>query len=232
MSGDARLFAQRMDTLYRTDGEGRMVGSNEWDSRTAPRFHLMRTARGPIARFRHGLPDDLVRRLLDLAAQERDAQALDRLSALHDRYLEVLAEHASVERVWSGPAYLADAEPPADGAAVTIDEHNAGLLRETFKDWLPDVPHRRPFLAQVDAGQAVAICASVRISDAVHCAGVETHPDHRRRGHAVAVVGAWVGAVRDLGATPFYSTSWDNLASQRVAYRLGLRLVGVDLHVT
>jgi RimJ/RimL family protein N-acetyltransferase len=38
--------------------------------------------------------------------------------------------------------------------------------------------------------------------------------------------------VRALDATPFYSTSWDNLASQGVARRLGLTLAGVDFHLT
>jgi predicted GNAT family acetyltransferase len=78
----------------------------------------------------------------------------------------------------------------------------------------------------------VCICASVRISDAAHCAGVETQAGHRRRGHAVNAVAGWARAVQSLGAAPFYSTSWDNMASQGVARRLGLSLVGVDFHVT
>jgi hypothetical protein len=44
--------------------------------------------------------------------------------------------------------------------------------------------------------------------------------------------GTWARAVRAQGATPFYSTSWDNLASQRVADRLGFLPVGVDFHIT
>jgi predicted GNAT family acetyltransferase len=113
-----------------------------------------------------------------------------------------------------------------------IDAGNADLLRPLFAHWLADVPRRRPFLAMVEGSQAVAICASVRISPAVHCAGVETHPAHRRRGHARRAVGAWACSVRSLGATPFYSTSWENAASQAVAERLGFHLVGADFHVT
>jgi predicted GNAT family acetyltransferase len=78
----------------------------------------------------------------------------------------------------------------------------------------------------------VSLCASVRVSAAVHCAGVETHPEHRRRGHALVAVSAWAHAVQALGATPFYSTSWDNLASRQVAARLGLQLVASDLHIS
>jgi len=87
-------------------------------------------------------------------------------------------------------------------------------------------------MAMIEDDHAVSICASVRISDAVHCAGVETRTEYRQRGHAVNAVAGWARAVRLLGATPFYSTSWDNIASQRVAGCLRLPLVGVDFHIS
>jgi hypothetical protein len=61
---------------------------------------------------------------------------------------------------------------------------------------------------------------------------VKTRADHRRRGHAVNAVAGWARAARSRGATPFYSTSWDNVASQGVARRLQLSLVGVDFSLT
>jgi len=115
---------------------------------------------------------------------------------------------------------------------LDINSSNAGLLRGRFEDWRPDAPHRQPFVAVVRDAAAVSICASVRISPTVHCAGVETHADHRRRGHALAAVSGWAHAVQALGATPFYSTSWDNPASRRVAARLGFQLASHDLHIT
>ena len=47
--------------------------------------------------------------------------------------------------------------------------------------------------------------------------------------HAAAVVAAWAAAVRASGRLPLYSTSWDNVASQGVARKLGLVLYGADL---
>ena len=95
-----------------------------------------------------------------------------------------------------------------------------------------DVPHRRPFLAAVEAGHAVSVCASVRITRSAHEAGVETLPAYRQRGHAVSVVAAWAMAVRKLGALPLYSTSWDNIASRQVAASLGMQMLGVGIHLS
>jgi hypothetical protein len=119
----------------------------------------------------------------------------------------------------------------ADVRTVSINETNGHLLQGGFDDWLADI-YRQPFRAVVEDNRAVSICASVRITDAVHEAGVETLAGHRRRGHAASAVAGWALTVRSLGATPFYSTSWDNEASQRVAARLHLAQIGDDFHVT
>jgi RimJ/RimL family protein N-acetyltransferase len=192
----------------------------------------MRTAEGPICRFRADLPSDLAHRLQQLCSQEPLDRAFTELPVRYDQILELMARHAPVEKVWSGPAYMLPPLAPPPMQVISIDERNRDLLRTRFDDWTADIPHRRPFVALVDGGRAAAICASVRISPGVHCAGVETHPDFRRKGYAAQVVAAWAIAVRSDGATPFYSTSWDNLASQGVARRLGARLAGVDFHVT
>jgi hypothetical protein len=223
------LAEKRVDALFRCDARGRMVEINQWDGGSPPRFFLMRTSQGAITRFRHDLPDDLAGRLESLGRREPIADPPTPRPAHERDYLDALAP---VERTWAGPAFVSAHDPPVTAGVVAIDETNAGLLAEAFPDWLADVPHRRPFLARLDAGRAVSICASVRISKAVHCAGVETLPAFRGQGHAVAVTAAWARAVRALGATPFYSTSWGNLASQGVARRLGLALAGVDFHIT
>ena len=79
---------------------------------------------------------------------------------------------------------------------VSINETNANLLRGGFDDWLPDIRHRQPFGAVVENNRAVSICAGVRITDAVHGAGVETLAGHRRLGHAARAIAGWAFAVR------------------------------------
>jgi RimJ/RimL family protein N-acetyltransferase len=227
----AGLLVRRFDALYETV-EGRIVCTNEWDRRPAPRFHLMLTAKGPLLRCRGDVPADVARRLGELAAGEIWHPEAQAAPAALGRYLEVLSDHAPATAVWSGPAFAALHPVQPLGPALEISHDNEGLLRGGLDAWLEDVPHRHPFLAVAHGGGAVSICASVRISPAVHCAGVETHPEHRRRGHALVAVSAWAHAVQALGATPFYSTAWENEASRRVAARLGFQHVASDLHIT
>jgi GNAT acetyltransferase len=226
------LARKRVETIYRHDDHGRLTSINQWDGGAAPRFFLMRAVGGLICRFRADLPGDLVSRLEALCGTEPAGDLSGKLPARYAEYLELLSSHAPVDRVWAGPAYMSTRDLPPSSPPMAVGDHDAHLLRGGFEDWMPDVPHRRPFMAVIENDHAVSLCASVRISDAVHCAGVETRADHRRRGHAVNAVAGWARAARSLGATPFYSTSWDNVASQGVARRLQLSLVGVDFHLT
>ena len=52
------------------------------------------------------------------------------------------------------------------------------------------------------------------------------------RARGVSAVAGWATAVEKTGAIPLYSTSWKNIASQKVAERLGLSMFGVDFHIT
>jgi len=81
-------------------------------------------------------------------------------------------------------------------------------------------------VAMVCDGRAVPICTSVIASKTVHSAGVETVSDYRRRGLGVQGVAGWSRTVQASGARPFYATTFDNIASQRLAARRGLSLVG------
>jgi len=226
------LALKRANTLVRCNSRGRAISINQWDDGTPSRFFLMRTADQAIWNFRYDVPDDIAARVERLCEQEPKGDPPSRLPAHYHRYLRLLALHASVENIRAGPVYMFRRDVLTSEFLISIDQNNADLLRGGFEDWLPDVPHRQPFKAVVEDGHAVSLCASVRISDAVHCAGVETLADYRRRGHAVNVVAGWARAVRALGAVPFYSTSWNNLASCGVAGRLRQPLIAVDFSVS
>jgi len=231
--------SDHLDSLYLSDARGRLTGINQWDGGPVPRFHLVRAPERNAWRFRADLDPALIGALEALCQAEPVGGDLHADPRLADDALELLNRASPIEAIWRGPAYAFPPDPPfeadlpftADGRVVAVTPDNAALLTRWLPDWLPDVAHRQPFLAAIEDGAATAVCASVRITARTHGAGVETHPSFRRRGMARRVVSAWAHAVRRQGAEPNYSTSWDNVASQSVARRLGLSLIAADFHV-
>jgi hypothetical protein len=233
---DLELMRLHVEALYLHDERQRLLGINQWSGGVAPRLFLGRTRSGHVLRFRADVDAELVAELTQIweeSLRGPDAAGVPERPACARTLAAALAKRQPVERSWAGPAYAA---PPAHGSpasgVVMIRGENAHLLRGGLDAWLRDVPYLRPFVAALERERAVAVCASVRITDAAHEAGVETAAAARRSGHASRAVATWISAVHALGATPLYSTSWDNLASRGLAARLGLAQFGVDFHLT
>ena len=227
------LMRLHVEALYTYDNRERLLAVNDWGGGTAPRFFLGRTSAGNLWRFRADVPDAVVAELEEYCRAEPVVEDLTQAPQYEAIYLKLLADHAPIETVSTGPAYWLPAPSTAPAEqSLALDASTAHLLRGGLEDWIPDVPHQRPFHVAVADEHAVAVCASVRITAAAHAAGVETLPAYRRQGHALTAVAGWARAVAALGALPFYSTSWENVASQGVAARLGARLIGADFHIT
>jgi hypothetical protein len=106
-----------------------------------------------------------------LRAREPVGRRQAKWPGLRSQYLKLLTLHGPVVRVWAGPIFTFPDDMPADVRTVSINETNGHLLRGGFDDWLADIGYRQPFRAVVEDNRAVSICASVRITDAVHEAG-------------------------------------------------------------
>lgn len=224
------LMQMHVAALYVHDERMRMVAINQWDGGGAPRFFLGRTPEGSVWRFRSDLPDELTNELERLCRNEPDG--LTREPHFKESYIQLLASCAPIDQLWEGPAYGCSKSVKPFLPSIRITDKNAHLLQNGFEAWLPDVPHRQPFIASIEDGHAVALCSSVRITDLAHEAGVETLPTHRCRGHAASVVAAWANTLLKENILPLYSTSWENTASQKVAKKLGLLQYGTDFHIT
>ena len=225
------LMRAHVEALFTFDGRGRMGSVNESGGGATPRFFLGQTSEGNQRWFRHDLEDGIVQRLESLCEQEPIRTDLQGPPGTSAGYEALLAEHAAIESVWAGPAYYVPDEIEAPETTVMICEDNRDLLRPFLEDWFDDIDECQPFAAVLQDGRAVSLCATVRTTDKADEAGVDTHPDFRGHGFAGQVVAAWATAVHDLGRVPFYSTSWQNTASQAVARKLGLVHFGTDLHI-
>ena len=232
MDPDRELMRLHIATLFTHDERGRLVRVNVPGGGPAPRFYLGRTRHGCEWRVRGDLDHQLIDELAALCTLE--ATDVDDFAPpeMPTPFEAVLARSSPVQKIWMGPAYYAGSEVRPMPGAVAVTLENAEILRAHLPSWVSGVSDERPMFAATVNGDAVAVCSTVRRTSAAVQAGVETVPDFRGRGYGSTVVAAWADAVRRSGATPLYSTSWENVASRALARSLGLTLFGADLHLT
>ena len=237
MLSPGELVEMQVAALFTHDAAGRIVMTNEPAATRAPRFFLARSAERTVWRVRDDLPHDLAAALARLARAEPLTADQSPEPACAAEVRRLLAAHSPVVAAGGGPAYvfpdaMPDAEPVATAEVRLLTPDDLDATRETFPWMEEELAGRAPCAAAIVEERAVAVCFCARRSARAAEAGVETLESHRRRGYAAAVTSAWGEAVRREGLVPLYSTSWENLASQGVARRLGLIRYGADWSVT
>lgn len=229
---DFELLQIQADALFIYDAQNRMLRSNEPDPENPPpRFFLWRSAIGNLWRIRYDLPDELAAELGQLAASEPVDHDLREPPFHHLAYMELLAEHAPIHEASAGPAYYLP-KCEASTRAVLVTEENKTFVRANFPFTYDNLPALSPAAMVVEDGAAVTLCSSVRLIPQAAEARLRTEDAYRGRGFAVHAVSTWANAVYASGRLPLYSTSWDNIASQAVARRLGAVQYGADFSIT
>lgn len=230
---DLQLLHIQVDALFTHDPRGRIRDVNEPGGDRAPRFFLGRSREGNLWRCRDDVAEETVRTLDELASEEPVPDDLRAQPRTLEAFLAALRTGqeggASME---SGPAYRFPDELPLPATVRRITRSDLHLLRLMVWDLertAQEFERYQPFVAVIEDGVAVSLCHSARLTDQAAEAGVQTLEAYRGRGYASAVVVGWGHTIRANGRIPLYSTSWDNLASQAVARRLGLVQYGSDL---
>ena len=207
-----------MQTLFRLDDDGRIVGTREPGAVRGPVFWLARGLDSCAWAVRCDTPKRVARELANLAADEPPAGD-SRAPPVHARRYRSLIDGD----VQGGPAFhLPDSLPDPTGVVFADD---VSLLVRYFPGWTADeVGGRAPIAAVEHDESAISVCCCARKSGHATEAGLETAREFRGRGLAARVSAAWALAVRSSGRIPLYSTSWDNAASLAVARKLGLSI--------
>jgi RimJ/RimL family protein N-acetyltransferase len=224
---DLHLMQLQAETLYRYDADGRMLCVNEPGDPPADRFFMGRTPQGNLWRFRYDLPSAIVEQLEALCRAEPISAELAHPPLHYDAIRAVLQAQAPIEGEYRGPAYRVPDSVQAPANVVLISEANQELLETWFMDWLPVDP-AQIMAVVIEEQVAVAVCFCSRLTDRAAEAGIETAAAFRRRGYAAAAAAGWAAELRRHGRIALYSTSWDNVASQGVARKLGMRMYGED----
>ena len=234
MPTDLELMNLHLRALFTLNADSRLLFVNEPDGArsSAPRLYLGRTRAGNVWGFHAALPENLVKELDALCADEPPLNIESKEPPRHaERYAQLLEKHAPVKSVSAGPAYNFPENIGPTKPLVVMTEHDAEKLRGGFEELASELPAWQPFVALFEGNRAVSVCRSVRITPEAHEAGVETLPDARGKGYAKDVVAEWARLVRAGGAIPLYSTSWENTASQAVARKLCLECYGAEYQV-
>ncbi len=235
MLTDVEIMNMHIRALYTHDATARLLFVNEPDTKTRPaaRLFLGRTRAGNVWRFRADVPDTLCAQLNALCADEPPLSGEFKKPPRHlERYLRLLEPHPPGRHGSNGLAYQFTTYDMPSTQVIAVTEETPEVLQGGFEKLIAELPAWQPFVALVKANRAVAVCRSARITSEAHEAGVETLPEFRGHGYAKDAVSEWARRVRNTGATPLYSTSWENVASQAVARKLELNCYGSTFAVT
>ena len=161
----------------------------------------------------------------DVAAPEREALFGRASEALTVSPTEHVAPHISREvalhQVASPTMSVAAAHhvarllTPDDQALVEI--FDPGEVEYYFH------PDRRPLIGVIVEGRLLSLAHSSRRTTEACELGIDTLPEARRKGYALAATLLWAASVVQEELVPFYSASADNTASLGLASAAGYR---------
>jgi hypothetical protein len=100
-------------------------------------------------------------------------------------------------------------------------------LVETFYPGYVDFyyhPNKRPLIGVIVDGRLLSFARSSRRTAEACELGIDTLPEARRRGYALAATVLWTATVAQEGLVPLYSASADNTASLALAAATGYRV--------
>ena len=109
--------------------------------------------------------------------------------------------------------------------ACPLTLHDRPLV-ETFQSDSDDDyfhPERQPLVGVIVEGRLLSLAHSSRRTSEACELGIDTLPDARRKGYALAATVLWAEMVAQEGLVPIYSASADNNASLALAHAAGYR---------
>lgn len=202
-------------------------------------------SQGNIAHVRDDVDDQLASRLLATGSQEHLWRSADVLPQCLGKIIELLSAAQPVVTIGPGVIYkLPNGLSYAHSATIVRGDSVEGAkMRARFADrGLPksmlDAGFKsvgdfwEPWCVALDGEEIASIAFAARIAAAGAEIGVYTFPKFRAQGFAAAVTASWSSMPSLADRELFYSTQRSNRSSQRVAARLGLRLIGATLRIS
>ncbi len=242
VAGDHWLKTQ-YQTLFRLRPDGRIERENDPDFSPGPRFWLAGCPECNLFGLRDDLPDDLVAEIECLVATEPPLTHSATPRHL-ERYLSLLGNGDPTEHDLGLTYELPHAHPYPSKARLIGSDSKEGhdLVHSWAFEGVPEnllelgfrqvADFWAPWCAVIVDDEVASIAFSARLADAGAELGLVTTKAFRRQGFAAVATAGWSQLPSLRSRMLFYSTDRDNISSQRVAARLGLRLRGASLRVS
>ncbi|HXM88987.1 MAG TPA: GNAT family N-acetyltransferase [Candidatus Acidoferrum sp.] len=240
---DLRLLHVDIDTGYVMAASGRIERVNDPDRSSAPRAFLTGCPFGNIARVRYDVDDRIARRVLEVAAKEPPWRDPDVVPGCVGGIVELLSGDKPAEAAQYLIYKLPNGLRYERSAAIVRGDSAEGheMLARFAERGMPNYMHDagfkgvgdfwEPWCVALDGEQVASMCFAARLGKMGAEAGVYTFAKYRGQGLAAAVTVAWSSTPSLNRRALFYSTSMSNRSSQRVAARLGLRLIGASVSI-
>ena len=221
---DLDLLRLELGTLWITDARGRLLRTVPDDTRPPPLLVVAACRTGAVWTTSVSVPDTSHERVNRLLVSEPGAGELGWAPSCASGLIDAL-DAGDVAVPHGGPSYVVSS-PLTPTAAVDLrsDVELGGVA--ALDGLIPEADRSlaAPWVVAMVDGVVAAVCETARSTPRSVEAGVWTYEPHRRQGLGAAVTAAW--SARVAGRTAFYSTTWDNTASQGVARHLGLHPIG------
>lgn len=201
----------RMDCLFTYEGNRMLLVNEPWGSTaSAPLLFAGRTVQGEILyRFGKHADDNFIEKAESLLSRGIwDASLYMR---------ELNSTHFSEESCFY---FKSPIHNDFDVNCRQLTAADSNLLQSSFGECLEELATAQPYVGYFSDDQIVSICRSVRKGRG-HEAGIETLPKYRRRGFGESVLKEWISEVQKKGIVPLYSASKDNVASLKLATKVG-----------
>jgi GNAT acetyltransferase len=240
---DLRLLQVDIDTMFVMSAAGRIERENDPDRSSGPRAFFAGCPFGNLVRVRYDVDDGIAERIVEVAAQEPPWSDPSATPACFGKMVELLSDSqpaaASSALIYKLPNGL---QYQHTAAIVRGDsEEGRQLLARLADHGMPDYMQTagfkgvgdfwEPWCVALDGDDIASMAFAARLGVSGAEIGVYTFPKYRSRGLAAAVTAAW-SSMRSLSQRAlFYSTDKSNRSSQRVASRLGLRLIGASVRI-
>jgi hypothetical protein len=242
---DLHLLELDVETMFVPSGAGRICRENDPDRSAGPRMYFAGCARGNVACVRDDVDEQLAVRLLAVAAEApvwREPEVIPQCLA---KIVELLSSVQPAVTIGPGLIYelpnglnYEHSATIVRGDSVEGERMFARLADRGLPRYMMDAGFKsvgdfwEPWCVAMEGEEIASIAFAARIAAKGAEIGVYTFPKFRARGFAAAVTASWSSMATLGDRALFYSTQKSNRSSQRVAARLGLRLIGASLRIS